>query len=129
MSVNASYRLSTVWQHHVTLGRSQNVMTLKPSRPNFSSPLGGDTLMQTRRTNGQRFTWNYNTSYLGAPSWMSSSLTVGVNGSMGDLVTLQGCQQNPVATSLIGCSTGGAPLVWLPMNDRSWGGFAQWQVG
>src|SRR5690606_31038107 len=125
-SLNADYRLTASWQHHVTVGRSQNTMNRKPVAPNFydprGTPVGSDTLYHVQRTNGYRLTWGYNTSYVMKPGWLSSSRTMGAKGSMGEQALLNGYMVNPKAANVIPDPLQfGGIVARLPVNDRSWG--------
>jgi outer membrane receptor protein involved in Fe transport len=127
-SLNVDIRLMPQWQHHFTAGRSQTTFSLLPPKAEYYNP--ADTLLYFSSVTGQRVTLGYNTTVVSrVGGWLSSSLTIGANGSSAEQIQNGGCTATRDATSLIACSTSLPIAVRRPRNERSWGGFGTWQLG
>jgi hypothetical protein len=128
IAINIDYRPTTVWQHHITLGRNQSTFTMNPLAP--SSSTFSDTLFRAGESNGSRTTAGYNMTMQSRLGVLSSTMTLGGDASQGSRSQFSGCLATKAATSYIGCSGGtSATTVTKSLDDKRWGTFGNLQLG
>jgi outer membrane receptor for ferrienterochelin and colicin len=130
-SINVNHQITSQWQQHFTAGRSQTSFSIVPEAPRFGTLV--DTMYRRQQMSGSRSSFNYDMSVvpsrLGA---LSSTLTIGANGSWGTQSASSGCTVTRTSFAFVDCAVGNVQqvvAVTQTMDSKSWGGFSSLQLG
>jgi len=123
LGFNLDYRMTNIWQHHLTLGRVQTNFEDPATPPTFQSPY--DTSYSMSLSDAHRTTANYNTTLIPRFGNVAMTLTIGADGSWANAKQFYGTAPTKDASSW----SDSYSSFTQTLNDNRYGGFGSAQIG